>query len=86
MTAGNSNYVATNHAVGLDLSATTSDSCFEAQVGALLETGAARKMNVTAVMVDNAAVGNTVLDSGTDAETVMDRTANVFRPTPTLAS
>lgn len=86
MTEGNSNYVATNHAVGLDLSATTSDSCFEAQVGALLETGAARKMNVTAVMVDNAAVGNTVLDSGTDAETVMDRTANVFRPTPTLAS
>lgn len=86
VTGGSGNYVATNHAVGLDLSATTSDSCFEAQVGALLETVAATKMNVTAVMVDAASMGNTVLDSGTDAETVLDRTANVFRATPTLAS
>ncbi|MEW1812366.1 NosD domain-containing protein [Pseudarthrobacter phenanthrenivorans] len=81
---GTGNFVSNNHVVALDVNATSSDSCFEAQVDALLATGAAGGLAVTAVQVDAGSARNTILDSGTDAQVVLDKAANAFRPTPTI--
>jgi Periplasmic copper-binding protein (NosD) len=82
---GEGNYVATNHIVAMDVRATSSDSCVSAQVDALLATEAADGLAVTAVMVDPDSARNTILDSGTDAEVLVDRAANAFRATPAVA-
>lgn len=37
---------------------------------------------INTVLIRNGITGNTVLDSGTDAQTSFDKTTNVFRPTP----
>ncbi|MGX5771431.1 right-handed parallel beta-helix repeat-containing protein [Microbacterium trichothecenolyticum] len=86
LVAGRGNYIASNHVVGLDVATSASDSCFEAQVDALLATHASRSLAVTAVLVDPTASGNTILDSGRDGEVVVDRAANAFRPTPSIGS
>lgn len=80
--AGQSNYVANNHAVGLDVAATSGDSAFAAQVDALLTTAAAGGLAITAVLVDAESSRNTILDSGTEDQLVVDRTANAVRATP----
>lgn len=82
LAGGGGNYVATNHTVALDLPATSGDSAVSAQVGALLSTGASTPLAVTTVLVDPGSSGNTILDSGADAEVVADRLANAVRPTP----
>ena len=70
----------------MDVHATSSDSCFSAQVDALLTTEASDGLAVTAVMVDPNSARNTILDSGTDAQVVVDRAANAFRATPAIAA
>lgn len=82
--AGSGNYVATNHVVALDAHAESSDSCFEAQVGAILKTEGSQQLPVTTVMVDPAATRSTVLDSGTESEVVIDPSVNAYRPTPSI--
>jgi hypothetical protein len=82
--AGHGNYVATNHVVGLDVRSAPNDSAFAGQVEALLATEAAGVLPVTAVMVDGASTGNTVLDSGTDAQLVVDVASNAVRASPTV--
>lgn len=84
LASGSGNYVATNHVVARDVHASSSGSAFEAQVDALLSTGASETLAVTAVSVDPASVRNTILDTGTDAEVVADRGVNAVRPTPTV--
>ncbi len=84
--SGSGNHVAGNHVVAKDVNATSSDSCFAAQVDALLATEASRGLPVTTVQVDAAATGNTILDSGTTAQVVLDVTANAFRATPSVGS
>lgn len=84
LTAGSGNYVATNHVVALDKSTASSDSCFQAQVGALLAAPASQGLEVATVVLDSAATHNTVLDSGTEAQVVVDQAANAFRPTPSI--
>jgi Periplasmic copper-binding protein (NosD) len=84
LVSGSGNHVATNHVVATDVRARTGDSAFAAQVDALLTTEASGRLDVTTVLVDPASVRNTVLDSGDDAQVVMDRTVNAFRPTPTV--
>ncbi|MFJ5695829.1 right-handed parallel beta-helix repeat-containing protein [Arthrobacter sp. NPDC093125] len=86
LAAGAGNFVSNNHVVAMDVSAKSSDSCFAAQVDALLATEASVSLAVTTVMVDPESVRNTVLDSGSDAQIVLDRTVNAFRPTPTIGS
>ncbi|MFF1881933.1 right-handed parallel beta-helix repeat-containing protein [Pseudarthrobacter sp. NPDC058196] len=81
---GTANFVSNNHVVALDVNATSSDSCFEAQVDALLTTGAASGLAVTAVQVDAGSARNTILDSGTEAEVVADRVSNAIRATPSV--
>jgi inulin fructotransferase (DFA-I-forming) len=85
LVSGSGNYVANNHVVAGDIRAKTSDSCFSAQVDALLTTESSGRLPVTTVLVESASCGNTVLDSGDETQVVMDRATNAFRPTPTIA-
>jgi inulin fructotransferase (DFA-I-forming) len=82
LTAGTGNFVSNNHVVAMDVDSASSDSCFEAQVDALLTTGASAGLAVTAVKVDSESTRNTILDSGTDAQVSADRAVNALRPTP----
>lgn len=81
--SGNENYISNNHIVATEAHAKTSDSCFSAQVGALLKTEASRSLNVTTVLIESKSFRNTILDSGSDTQVVMDKTVNAFRATPT---
>ena len=83
---GTGNFVSNNHVGALDVHAASSDSCFSAQVDALLTTEASDGLSVTAVMIDPASARNTVLDSGTDSQVIADRAANAVRATPTIGS
>ncbi|MET3565043.1 hypothetical protein ABIC47_000514 [Leifsonia sp. 563] len=51
---------------------------------AYLATRSAEALAVTAVQVDAESARNTVLDSGTDDQVVLDRAVNAFRATPTI--
>ena len=55
---------------------------FSAQVDALTTTDKRVAFDVTAVVVEKEACQNTILDTGSDAQVVMDRTVNAFRATP----
>ncbi|WP_226527328.1 NosD domain-containing protein [Metabacillus niabensis] len=79
---GNGNYISTNHVVATEVHAKISDSCFSAQVDALLATEASEPLTVTTVLVEKGSIQNTILDSGSDAQVVMDKTENAFRATP----
>ena len=84
--SGSGNYIANNHIVATTDVAQINDApnsaCFSTQVGALLSTNNLDTLEVTAVLVQQGSVRNTVLDSGTDEEVEMDRTMNAFRGTP----
>ncbi|SHM76429.1 NosD domain-containing protein [Gracilibacillus kekensis] len=84
--SGNGNYISNNHVVATDVHAKTSDSCFSAQVDALLTTESSEPLTVTTVLVEKDSLQNTILDSGSDAQIVMDKTVNAFRATPTPGS
>lgn len=86
LVAGGGNYISSNHVVAMDVHTTSSDSCFSAQVDALLTTEASDSLAVTAVQVDSDSARNTILDSGTDAQVVVDRAANAFRATPAIGA
>ncbi|WP_104044389.1 NosD domain-containing protein [Arthrobacter sp. ZGTC412] len=84
LVAGAGNFVSNNNVVAKDVHSTSSDSCFSAQVDALLTTEASDVLSVTAVMVDSGSARNTILDSGNDAQVIADRAANALRATPTI--
>lgn len=84
--SGTGNFISNNHAVAMDVHAKSSDSCFSAQVDALLTTEASNGLEVSSVVVDSGSARNTILDSGTDAQVIADRATNAFRPTPTIGS
>ncbi|MBT2568927.1 right-handed parallel beta-helix repeat-containing protein [Arthrobacter sp. ISL-85] len=84
--SGVGNFVTNNHVVATDVQATSSDSCFAAQVDALLTTEASAGLAVTAVMVEPESARNTILDSGTDPQVIADRAANAIRATPAVGS
>jgi inulin fructotransferase (DFA-I-forming) len=81
---GEGNFVSNNHVVATQTHAAASESCFEAQVEALLATAVSGDRAVTTVSVDPASARNTILDSGSDVEVVADRAANAIRATPTI--
>lgn len=80
--SGNENYISNNHIVATEAHMNSSDSCFSAQVGALLTTEASRPLTVTTVLVESKSLRNTILDSGSDLQVSMDKTINAFRATP----
>ena len=88
--SGRGNYIANNHIVATTEPSETKDApnsaCFSTQVGALLSTNNLKALEVTTVMVEKESFQNTILDSGSDKEVVMDRTVNAFRGTPTPGS
>nr|WP_250649152.1 MULTISPECIES: NosD domain-containing protein [unclassified Actinomyces] len=84
--SGSGNYVANNHVVARDTSAEASDSCFEAQVGAMLTTDASQRLDTTTVLVEDSATMTTVVDSGTEGQVVLDRSVNAFRATPEIGA
>ncbi|MDR4945159.1 NosD domain-containing protein [Neobacillus cucumis] len=81
--SGNGNYISNNHVVATEVHAKISDSCFSAQVDALLTTEASEPLTVTTVLVEKESLQNMILDSGSDVQVVMDKTVNAFRATPT---
>lgn len=82
--AGEGNFVSNNHVVATDTRSEASDSCFAAQVDALLAAGASATLEVASVLVDPESARNTILDSGSDAQVIADRTANALRLTPAI--
>ena len=84
LVSGKGNYISNNHIVALDVNAKTSDSCFLAQVSALLTTEASENLTVTTVLVEKESIQNTILDSGSDEQVMMDRAVNAFRATPSV--
>ncbi len=81
---GTGNFVSSNNVVAMDVAATASDSCFEAQVDALLTTESTQALTVTSVLVDAAATRNTILDSGRVDQVIVDTAVNAFRATPSF--
>ncbi|PFN98537.1 fructotransferase [Bacillus sp. AFS076308] len=81
--SGKGNYISNNHVVATEVHAKISDSCFSAQVDALLTTEASEPLTVTTVLAEKESLQNTILDSGSDAQVVMNKTVNAFRATPT---
>jgi inulin fructotransferase (DFA-I-forming) len=68
----------------MDVHTKSSDSCFSAQVDALLTNDDSEGLAVTALMVDSESARNTILDSGSDAQVIADRAVNAFRATPSV--
>lgn len=60
------------------------DSCFAAQVGALLTTERLAVLPVITVRVEKEAVQNTVLDCGSEEQVELDRRVNAFRALPAV--
>lgn len=62
------------------------DACFSAQVEALLNVDTLVPLDVTAVLIEKESIHNTILDSGSDEQVVLDKTVNVFRALPTIGA
>jgi hypothetical protein len=86
--SGQGNYISNNHVVATTESAqekaATTDSCFAAQVEALLAISKLETLAIIAVLVEKDSINNTILDSGNALQVIIDKTKNAFRPTPTL--
>ncbi|EOH77768.1 NosD domain-containing protein [Enterococcus malodoratus] len=82
---GNGNYISNNHIVATKSELTSSDSCFASQVEALLTNDANEALEVKTVLIERQSFGNTVLDSGSEAQVELDKEDNAFRATPTPA-
>lgn len=84
--SGKGNFISNNHIVAMTEAegeeTEASDSCFSAQVDALTTTDRLVEIDITAVLVEAEAIRNTVLDSGSEKQVVIDRIANAFRATP----
>lgn len=88
LVSGTGNYIASNHIVATTQNtqekAAGEDSCFDAQVGALLSVSELQELPVIAVLVEKESVKNVVLDTGRDSQIRMDRSKNVCRGIPEL--
>lgn len=86
--SGKGNTISNNHIVATtetsDAQAVADASaCFSTQVSALLSTHGLETLTVITVLIEAASQQNTILDSGTDGQVVIDKTLNAFRATPT---
>ena len=89
MVSGRENYIANNHIVATTKidkkESEENQSCFDAQVGALLSMDELVKLPIEAVHVDEASLDNIILDTCRENEAVMDFAENVFRGIPCLS-
>lgn len=84
LVSGKGNYISGNHIVAMEPApaAREGDSCFSMQVEALLSAKNATPLDIIAVFAEKESVQNTVLDSGSEQQVIMDRNVNAFRATP----
>lgn len=86
LVSGRGNYLANNHIVATTETSGTDDAlnseCFSTQVAAMISTAGLTSLDITAVKVEQESAQNTVLDSGSDRQVLIDRAANAFRGTP----
>lgn len=84
LASGKGNYINGNHIVAMEPApiAKEGDSCFSMQVEALLSAKNAAPFDVIAVLVEKESVQNTVLDSGSAQQVIIDQNVNAFRATP----
>ena len=84
LVSGKGNYINGNHIVAMEPApiAKEGDSCFSMQVEALLSAKNATPLDIIAVFAEKESVQNTVLDSGSEQQVIMDRNVNAFRATP----
>lgn len=84
--SGKGNYISNNHIVAsagaADEPDAETDSCFARQVDALLTVGELEELPATTVLIEKESTQNTVLDTGSDEQVVMERNVNVFRAVP----
>lgn len=84
--SGRGNYIANNHIVATTEVSVMNDvpnsACFSTQVEALLSAENLIPLEVITILVEDKSIQNTILDSGTAEQVVMDRTVNAFRGTP----
>ncbi len=86
ITGGDDNYIANNHMLvmtkddGHAESVRESDSCFGAQVNALLLK--TKPMEAVLIRVDATSSGNIILDSAREGEVDIDKSQNTFRAIP----
>lgn len=83
---GNQNYIATNHTVATEAQTESGDSAFAAQVDSLLTVKESASIDVVTVLVEKESVQNTILDSGTQTQIIVDKTMNALRTTPEIPS
>lgn len=85
---GKGNYISGNHIVAnterTEMPDDKEGSCFSMQVDALLSVKELEVLNVTTVLVEKESIQNTVLDSGNDAQVIMDKNTNAFRAAPMI--
>ena len=86
LVTGRGNYVANNHIVATTETSVLGDApnseCFATQVEAIISTKGLTSLDVIAVKVEPECTQNTVLDSGSHAQVMIDGAANAFRGTP----
>lgn len=87
LVSGSGNYLSDNHIVATTEAANAQQiakqSCFDTQVRALLTVDTLMSLDVTMVQVEKESLHNIILDSGSDAQVIVDKTVNAFRATPT---
>jgi len=86
LVSGERNYISDNHIVATTeaspAESAATGSCFSTQVSALLATKGLVALEVIAVQIEKASLQNTVLDSGSESQVLLDKKVNAFRATP----
>lgn len=86
LVSGEGNYISDNHIVATTevspAESAATESCFSTQVSALLATKGLVALEVIAVQIEEASLQNTVLDSGSESQVLLDKKVNAFRATP----
>lgn len=85
--SGRKNFIAANHLVTTaviksEQNVADGDTCFTAQVGALLSQTETEVSDVVDVQIDSASIENIVLDTTVEERATLDRNKNAFRPLP----
>ena len=88
ISTGKGNYIANNHIVATteasEKNEAENSACFATQVGALLSTDKLKNLEVTAILIEENSLENTILDSGYESQVSMNMHVNAFRPTPKI--
>lgn len=79
---GSSNYISNNNVVASEAHSEIGESAFKSQVGALLTTQQSSVIQTINVLIEKNSRNNTILDSGTDEQILLDKSVNAIRFTP----